>query len=258
VLRYVDTFCPMALAAAFHGRSRVFAAGASIEAMRQEIESFAATVLAPTLIRRGRASDEVYARAADFLGLSREYVARAQGRVTLEGFARELLRDEQRVVGMYDATITGVDPYPNREAHQAPDPTLWGMSRIFAGGINHWLRAEVGVTSDRLYELLSLEVNTAWKRDDQKHAFDLTVGSTDDLRYAMALNPHMKVLVAHGVYDLVTPYFTSQRLAEHMRLLPEQQQNLFVRQFGGGHMFYTWGRSRRELTSWVQQTAYGG
>jgi len=38
--------------------------------------------------------------------------------------------------------------------------------------------------TDRRYELLSSEVNRAWKRDDNPHAFDLTIGATDDLRFA--------------------------------------------------------------------------
>ena len=61
-------------------------------------------------------------------------------------FARELLKPEQKVVGFYDATITGVDPFPDRDYHQAPDPTLAGIERVFASAINHVLRAEIGIT----------------------------------------------------------------------------------------------------------------
>jgi carboxypeptidase C (cathepsin A) len=260
VLRYTDTFAPMALAAAFHGRSRVFTAGEPVEQMRPQIEAFVARHLGPTLVYRDaagqRETDETFARAADFLGLDRGLVARAQGRVSIEIFVRELLRDQQKVLGMYDATITGVDPYPDRPMQMGPDPTLWGTTRLFASGINHLLRGELGVSSDRLYELLSMEVNMGWKRDDNKHAFDLTVGATDDLRFAMSLNPHMKVMITHGWYDLVTPYFTSQRLVEQMRLLPEQKTRLYVKNFGGGHMYYSWESSRREFTEWVRKVAY--
>ena len=37
-----------------------------------------------------------------------------------------------------------------------------------------------------------------------------------------------------------------------MRLLPEQREQLFIRHFGGGHMFYTWDESRRAFRDWVR------
>jgi carboxypeptidase C (cathepsin A) len=62
----------------------------------------------------------------------------------------------------------------------------------------------------------------------------------------------MKVLIAHGYYDMVTPYFSSERLVEQMKLLPDQRAMLFIRHFGGGHMFYTWDESRRAFRDWAQ------
>ena len=57
VLRYMDTFCSMALAAAFHGRSRVFKKGeARRKHAQKKLRNFATGELAPTLVG-GRASD---------------------------------------------------------------------------------------------------------------------------------------------------------------------------------------------------------
>ena len=46
VLRSIDTFCSMALVAAFHGRSRVFKGHVSVESMRPQIEAFASRIVA--------------------------------------------------------------------------------------------------------------------------------------------------------------------------------------------------------------------
>lgn len=256
VLHSMDCFCTMALAATFHGRSRVFATGTSVEKQRHEIEAFATRELAYALLV-GTAHDaneraQVFARAADFLGLPAEFVRLAHGRVPFWRFARELLKTEQKIIGCYDATITGIDPFPDRDHHQAPDPTLAGIERVFASAINHVLRAEIGIDSERRYELLSLAVNRDWKRDEPAQALWAPLGATDDLRFAMSMNPSMKVLIAHGYYDMVTPYFSSERLVEQMRLLPEQREQLFIRHFGGGHMFYTWDASRRAFRDWVR------
>jgi carboxypeptidase C (cathepsin A) len=75
------------------------------------------------------------------------------------------------------------------------------------------------------------------------------VGATDDFRYGMALNPHMKAFITHGRYDMVTPYYASDRLRNLMRLDPEMASRLTVRHFDGGHMFYAWEESRRAFTA---------
>jgi len=75
----------------------------------------------------------------------------------------------------------------------------------------------------------------------------LPAGATDDFRYGLSLNPHLKAFVTHGRYDLVTPYFASDRLRDLMKLDPQTANRVTVHHFGGGHMFYAWETSRREF-----------
>ena len=89
-------------------------------------------------------------------------------------------------------------------------------------GINRMLRSEIGVETEREYTVLNYETFLAWRNDgDQQHFFTLPVGAADDFRYGMSLNPHLKAFITHGRYDLVTPYFASDRLRNLMRLDPE-------------------------------------
>jgi carboxypeptidase C (cathepsin A) len=252
VLAWVDLLPTMAAAAVHHGRSRVFARETPLEDVQREAELFATSEYTAFLTRGAsmpaEERDRVLNRLADFLGLPPEMVARAEGRITIRVFTRELLRDERKVLGLYDATITVTDPFPDREAFAGPDPTLSGISPAYTMAINRQLRSEIGVKTEREYTLLSYEVNEAWKNDAQQHFFVPPVGATDDFRYGMALNPHLKAFITHGRYDLVTPYYASDRLRNLMRLDPELAQRLTVRHFGGGHMFYAWETSRREFT----------
>jgi carboxypeptidase C (cathepsin A) len=249
ILGWIDTLPTMALAAAHHGRSRVFGPETPLEEVVREAERFATGELA-SFLARGAATeagerDHVLGRQADLIGLRPEFVQRAEGRVGITAFARELLRDERRVLGLYDTTITTVDPFPDRDAFDGPDATLSGISPAYTMAVNEVLRGEIGVETEREYTLLSYEVNTAWKDDVERHAFHPPVGATDDFRYGMALNPHMKAFVTHGRYDLVTPYYASDRLRNLMRLDPQVAGRVTVRHFGGGHMFYAWETSRR-------------
>ena len=253
VLGWVDLVPTMAIAAVHHRRSRAFATSTLPEDVLQEAERFATGDYA-TLLTRGASMpavdrDRILGRLADLIGLPADMVARAEGRITIGMFTRELLRDERKVLGLYDATITTTDPFPDREAFAGPDPTLAGIGPAYATAINRQLRSEIGVETDREYVVLSLEVNELWRNDAPQHFFTPPVGATDDFRYGMSLNPHMKAFITHGHYDLVTPYYASDRLRNLMRLDPEMASRVTVRHFGGGHMFYAWEESRREFTA---------
>jgi carboxypeptidase C (cathepsin A) len=252
VVAWVDLLPTMAAAAAHHGRSRVFDAGTPVEEVQRAAEEFATSDYAQFLARGASMPpderDRVLERLADFLGLPVELVSRAEGRIQPRAFTRELLRDERKVLGAYDATITTTDPFPDRDSFEGPDHTLSGISAAYTGAVNRILRSEIGVETDREYTLLSLEVNTDWKNDAPVHFFLPPQGATDDFRYGMALNPHLKAFVTHGRFDLVTPYYASDRLRNLMRLDPAMAGRITVRHFGGGHMFYAWAESRRAFT----------
>jgi carboxypeptidase C (cathepsin A) len=253
VVPWIDTLPTMAATAAHHGRSRAFAPGTAVEEVLREAELFATGEYA-SFLTRGASMDaeernRVLKRYADLIGLDLAFVTRAEGRVRITQFARELLRDGQKVVGCYDATILATDPFPDRDVYGGADPTLTGITTAFTMAINRQLRTEIGVETDREYKLLNHEVIFAWKNDEAIHYIQMTQGAVDDFRYGMAMNPHMKAFITHGWYDLMTPYYASNRLRNLMRLDPSVAGRLTVRHFGGGHMFYTWRDSRKAFTA---------
>jgi carboxypeptidase C (cathepsin A) len=253
VLPWVDVVPTMAGVAAHHGRSRVFGQETPVEDVQREAEQFATgeytSFLAQGAAMEPAERDRVVTRLADLIGLPVDFVARAEGRIPIGVFARELLRDERKLLGRYDATVTATDPFPDRESFPGPDPTLSGIAPAFTMAINRQLRSEIGVETDREYALLSEEVNAGWKDDDKRHFFVPPTGATDDFRYGMSLNPHLKAFITHGRFDLVTPYYASDRLRNLMRLDPATADRVTVRHFGGGHMFYAWAESRRAFTT---------
>jgi len=257
VLGWVDLLPTMAITAVHHGRSRAFAAGTAHDVVLAEAESFASGDYA-VLLTRGASMpaeerERILARLADLIGLPGDMVARAEGRITMGTFTRELLRDERKVLGLYDTTITATDPFPDREEFAGPDPTLAGIDPVYMMAINRQLRSTIGVETEREYQLLSEEVNAAWRNDAPQHFFSPPVGATDDFRYGMALNPYLKAFICHGRYDLVTPYYSSDRLRNLMRLDPSVASRLTVRHFGGGHMFYAWEESRRAFSAAIAE-----
>ena len=54
----------------------------------------------------------------------------------------------------------------------------------------------------------------------------------------MNRNPHMRVFVANGYYDLATPYFATIYTFEHIGLEPELRKNISMGFYEAGHMMY--------------------
>lgn len=254
VLPWIDKLPTMAAAGLHHGRATL--AGETRAEHLAEAERFALEELTVALASGDALSSarraEIYDKMAGLIGLPASLIARCAGRVEMTRFCRELLRDQGLVCGLYDASVTVRDPFPSSEQFGGPDPTLAGLSRIFTAAVMSYLTAELAVTeSVRDYHLLSMSVNQSWRDGEGELSTDL-VGSMSELRYGMSLNPDMKVMIVHGSYDLVTPYFSSWRLIALGQLTEAQRSAVFLRHYPGGHMFYTWAESRR---AFFQDTA---
>lgn len=252
VLSWLDLFPSMTAAAVVHGKSRAISADTPLDEVLSKAEAFATGSMSRALVHGGLLSpnerSDIFSAAADHLGIPEDIVTSAEGRIGGRLFARTLLKDQRKVCGMYDATITVVDPFPDRQMYEGPDPTLYGIERLFASGINAYLRTHLGLESDRDYHLLSMEVNRQWKNDVHEHVLQSSIGATDDLRYGMAINPFLKVYITHGYFDLVTPYFSSTRISNLMKLDEDTADRLTVKHYYGGHMFYAHEESRNAFS----------
>ena len=60
----------------------------------------------------------------------------------------------------------------------------------------------------------------------------------EDLRQAMSQNPHLKVFVANGWYDLATPFGASEYTFDHLGLDASLRGNVRFGYYESGHMIY--------------------
>ena len=253
VLHWADSVPTMAVAALSHGKARKAKKGEAPMEYGLRARDFAINQLLPVLaageLMGAQKRQQALNAMADFIGLPRSTVQKKGGRVEIVYFVKNLLREQGKHLGLYDASIAVTDPFSDKDDLDAPDPTLDILERVFASGINTQLRRNVGLKTDRDYELLSMKVNTSWKNDEQQHALQSQFGAVDDLRFGMSMNEHMGVYITHGYYDLVTPFASSDRLVALMNLTDAQKENLTIKHYPGGHMFYTWEESRQSLSA---------
>jgi carboxypeptidase C (cathepsin A) len=181
------------------------------------------------------------ARVADFTGLDPASVRRYHGLISNDVFVHELDRARGRVSSVYDATVTSLDPFPLDPASDYPDPVLEGLKAPVSSAMLAIFENRLNWRPDSSYQLGNAEVNRAW---DWGNRIWNPPQSMTALRTALSLDSRMTVLIAHGLFDLLTPYMATQLLLDQM---PEPGFNSRTRlaTYAGGHMFYMADGARR-------------
>ncbi|RSN09019.1 peptidase S10 [Streptomyces sp. WAC 05977] len=234
---YVPTYAAIAHYHGLHGDR-------PLDDVLADAEDFAAKELPWALARGARLSTqdraEAVATLASLTGLSESYVDRVNLRIEHVRYFTELLRDKGLVVGRMDGRFTTWEPDGGRE-HMSDDPSISRIIGAYTGGLNHYVRAELGYENDLPYEVLSTDVFKAWSYSDFEGR---SVSSVDSLAAAMRANPHLRVHVAFGHYDGATPYFASEHVLARLQIPEELRENIDTAYYPAGHMMYVHEESR--------------
>lgn len=202
-----------------------------------EVEAFALGDYAAALLLGdalpAAAAADIVARLARYTGLSPRYIESTNLRINIHRFVKELLRDERRTVGRLDSRFTGIDRDAAGEGHEY-DPSYAVIQGPYSGTLNDYIRRELRFDSDLPYEILSERVHP-WSFDQHQNAY-VNVGET--LRKAMSMNPHLRVFVANGYYDLATPFLATRYTFNHLGLEPALRGNVTQAHYEAGHMMY--------------------
>lgn len=217
-----------------------------LEKVLVEAEHFAMNEYAEALLKGANLSPSdrksTVKKYAQLTGLSPEFVERSNLRVSMSRFGKELLRDKYRTVGRFDSRHVGIDRDAAGERYEY-DASAAALFGPFTAVLNHYLRNELKVSSERVYEILTGKVHPwNYKRFENRY-----VTASDTLRKTMSKNPYMKVFVASGYYDLATPYYATDYTLSQLGLAPSLRDNITVHYYPGGHMMYVHGPSLKKL-----------
>jgi carboxypeptidase C (cathepsin A) len=211
----------------------------------RDVERYAAGDYLLDLLKGERdtaAVARVSARVAALTGLDPALVKRLGGRVDTGTFQRELHRGEGRIGSAYDPNVTAFDPYPTSPQSHFSDPVLDDTRAPITTAMTDLYQHVLNWRVERPYQLLNREVSSHWAWGRGRSAPEVF----EDLRNDLASDAQVRVLVAHGANDLVTPYFASQLLLDQLPVYgPVDRIKLSV--YAGGHMFYNRDASRKGL-----------
>jgi carboxypeptidase C (cathepsin A) len=208
-----------------------------------DVEAYAAGPYVVDLLRGERDPallDQVSAKVASFIGLDPAFVRRLAGRVDVSAFDRERERAKGRVASAYDALVTGFDPNPYSETSHYADPVLDALRPPLAGAMANLYATQLNWFVDARYDVLNEDVSRDWDWGSRQPE------AVSDLKQDLALDPHFRVLIAHGLTDEVAPYFATQLLLNQIAPMGDPARLRLV-VYGGGHMVYGLDASRAAL-----------
>jgi carboxypeptidase C (cathepsin A) len=180
----------------------------------------------------GAERQSVVDKLARYTGLDKKYLEQADLRVGIQEFIRMLRRDENINVGRLDSRLSG----PGVRAVTPTvdfDPSNAAITPPYTATFNQYVRTELGYKTDSRYYILGGGIGR-WDWNVEHGYQDVTEG----LRSAFAKNPHMKLYIGSGYYDLATPYFAADYTMNHMGLPPAARGNIRAHEYESGHMYY--------------------
>jgi carboxypeptidase C (cathepsin A) len=210
----------------------------SLEVTLKEAEKVAVGSYNEALAKGDQLTDADYratvAKVARLTGIDPKYVDNSNLRMELTHYLRELLRDQKTMAGRLDSRLTGPAPLNTSETAEF-DPSMAAIRPPYTAMFNQYARTELGYKTDATYYVLGGGI-LPWDYGQQNQ--NRYVDVSDSLRSAFAKNPHMKVFVGCGYYDMATPYFAAEYTFSHMGLHPSVRKNVVFQYYNAGHMFY--------------------
>jgi len=195
-----------------------------------------------------QATPRIIKHVTEMTGLEEEFVRHSGGRLETDAYLREVFREHGKIGSVYDSNVTGFDPYPFSPEQRTNDPLLESIIAPTTMAMVDFVTRVVGWKTDARYHALNYEVGGNWERDGRA----ARAGAVPDLRGAVAADPKLRVLIAHGWNDLSCPFMGSVLTVDQMPVMGDPTR-VAVHEYPGGHMFYTRPASQAALRKDVQE-----
>jgi carboxypeptidase C (cathepsin A) len=256
-LPYVLFVPGYACVAQYHGMLKGHQ-GESPAAARAAAEAFIAEEYPAALLAGGRLPANrrrsVIKRMAELTGLSASLIDHSNLRISDASFFVELLRDRGQIVGRLEGRVTAPMGANRTRAYEF-DPGMEALYAPYAMAAQAYFSNSLGLDTQTRYEIFTEEGYKQWDFNRGEAKGNNFLCTSPDLARALRRNPHLKVFVASGYYDLGTPYSASDWSLAQLDAPPEVLARIEHHHYDAGHMMYTrepdLARLKRELAQWV-------
>ena len=197
------------------------------------------------------ATPRIVKKVTELTGLDATFVRQSGGRLETQAFLREEFRETGKLGSRYDPNVTAYDPFPYNPTQETQDPILLSIIAPTTTAMVDFVTRTVGWKTEARYEALSFDVNRMWDQTSGKGAFEDSASATD-LRVAVATDPKLRVLIAHGWADLSCPFMGSLLTVSQIPIMGDPTR-VAVHEYPGGHMYYARTASSLALRKDVQE-----
>lgn len=208
----------------------------SIEKFNEEVMNFAENEYYKALMKEGNGTitdkekQETIEKLIEYTGLPKKYFEKTL-EIRSSSFSNELLKEENKDVGIYDGRCTlpnigkGYEPV-------ADDASMGQYSPAFIATFHDYQKNVLNVDIDKPYNnIVWGDLNFKW--DNSKKGLIPSKGYIYDLAAAMRRNQNMKLFVASGYYDLATPAGIVKNIINNA---PIDKERVTFKEYESGHM----------------------
>jgi carboxypeptidase C (cathepsin A) len=150
----------------------------------------------------------------------------------------EALRPQGRMVGRLDARATG-PMAASRTREWEFDPGIEAIASPYTMAAMAYFGEQLGMSSELRYEVLSMDAHKSWDWNRGEAKGNSFATTSRDLARALRRNPHLKVFVGSGRYDLGTPYSATDWSLAQLDAPADVLTRVQHHYYDAGHMMYT-------------------
>ena len=225
-------FLPYYTAAAwYHKKLPLALQSKSLENILPEVEQYTLNILMPAIAKGGALLTEEKTKIANQLEAYTSIPSKAFMDYHLclppNYFWKNLLADEQLTIGRLDSRYKGLDA------------VFTGTKPDYNAELTAWLQAFTPAINSYMQTTLKFKTDLTYNMFGNVHPWDKENNNTrENLRQAMAINPHLKVLFQTGLYDGATTYFHSKYSMWQLDPSGKLTDRMSFKTYPSGHMMY--------------------
>ncbi len=218
----------------FHGRTMK---DQTLEQVVEYARRFAYEEYAPIMMqpnRLGQAEQTAfYQKLSDLIGLPVDTIRRYQARFDEHRYVTEFMATSRKLIGGTDSRYIGDRSSLGDEYIE--DPSYKNLRPAFYPAFLNYMQNELETKSHfPKYISFSTEAFLSWNwwTYDNQLTFP---NFMQNLRRALVANPHMKVFVGSGYYDIRTPFGAAEYSIDHLGLPDSYRKNFQLEYYEAGH-----------------------
>ncbi len=224
-----------------------------LEPFLKEVEHFSMTDYPAALLYGSEISDQLKQSIAEklhnYTGLPVDYILKSNLRISGGKFEKELQADDDMTTGRLDTRFSGTTMDPLSETSEY-DPQSAAISSAYISLFNNYVRDVLKFGKDKTYRPSGRGHMTPWDFKHRQPGRRSSRGASNvmpDLAAAMKYNPHLKIMLNSGYFDLATPYFAAEYTMHHLPIPNKLQKNIEYHYYMSGHMVYVHPESLKKI-----------